>query len=86
MQVIKSGNSHLVTSEAASQETKSPDDRAANFHLNIYLRLGVCRNLLFLLMRSLQHIFTRPLITQDPSFHNKVHLDPITTSHRSGRL
>lgn len=38
VQVIESKTSHLVASEAVSQETQSPDDRGANFHLNIYLR------------------------------------------------
>lgn len=41
MQVTKSGNSHLVTSEAASQETLSVPDRGADIW-NIYLHLGPC--------------------------------------------
>lgn len=42
MQVTEPGNSHLVTSEAASQETLSAPDRGADFSWNIYLHLGPC--------------------------------------------
>lgn len=90
VQVIKSKNSHLVTSEAISQETQSPADRGANFHLNIYLCLGVCGYLPFLSRRGLCEIMTAHLhMTPRHSrpfshFHNMVHLDPITRSHQSG--
>lgn len=40
VQVTKLGNSHLVTSEAASQETLFAPDRGADFSWNIYLHLG----------------------------------------------
>lgn len=42
VQVTKLGNSHLVTSEAASQETLFAPDRGADFSWNIYLHLGPC--------------------------------------------
>lgn len=42
VQVIESGTSHLVTSDAVSQETLSALDRGPDFSWNIYLHLGPC--------------------------------------------
>lgn len=90
VQVIISKDSHLITSEAISHETESPVDRGANFPLNIYLRLGACRYLPFLSRQGLcelttAHLHMTPRHSRPFShFHNKAHLDPITTSHRSG--
>lgn len=60
-----------------SKETESPDDRGANFHLNIYLCLA--DTLCFFpgeiwRVRSPLHVFTWPLFTQDLS-----HIFPSST-------
>lgn len=87
VQVIKSKNSHLATSETTSQETQFPAERRANFHLNIYLHLGVCRYTLFLSRRGLceittAHLHMTPRHSRSFShFHNKVHLDTITRQY-----
>lgn len=71
---------------SVSKESESPDDRGANFHLNIYMCYS--RYPLFLPSHGLceipaAHLHMTSLHSRSVSYFHELDLDPITRSHRS---